>query len=151
MNIVGKIFRIFLCLFGFSYHGSQLFSDYMSGKTIVSLSVGRLQNESIPSLTLCLPYFLSMRKSSHYNSTFANIFQDYKKIIDEYGNNYSKYPDNTTRLFAEMHNQLDLDQISVYKLLRNFSIPYKSRRNGAPLTGIELKGVENYQESDHEL
>ena len=45
------------CIFGFLYQCYDLYTDYMSGKTVVNIKVETILNQTSPGITLCYSYF----------------------------------------------------------------------------------------------
>src|ERR1700761_6473156 len=105
MNFINfkKFFEWFLnifCAIGFLCHTSILFREYMSGKTVVNVSVGRIQNQTLPAITICLPYYLSMSRASKYSSEFKKKFGTYFNLIRNFQKPMDKI-ENKTKLFRE--------------------------------------------------
>ena len=72
-----KVFRIFskilfgiICLSAMIYQSSNLISVYMNGKTIVNLEIGFIFNDTLPAITICYPYALSIRKAAEIKPVY---------------------------------------------------------------------------------
>ena len=57
---------------------------YMSGKTVVSLEIGRLPDKSHPALTLCFNELFSMERAAEFQPGFAKMNKKYQDLL---GNN----------------------------------------------------------------
>ena len=84
-----KLFRIsywILSSIGFLYQTTQLFSDFIGGKTISDDRIERLRFSELPAITLCMPWFISIekfgKKFPQYNSTnrFRKLLKDAQAI-----------------------------------------------------------------------
>ena len=85
-----KIICSIVCTIGLLYHSSELIRQYLSGKTVVNLEVGRRHIDTIPGITICYPYSFSMEKTAKLNPETEQVYQEYKAIIDKLAANYSK-------------------------------------------------------------
>ena len=86
IKLLLRIISLSLCFTGFLYQTSQLFSQYLSGKTSVDNRVERLKHSELPAITVCLPTFVSMNKFADYllktstNETLRQLYKDYKYL-----------------------------------------------------------------------
>ena len=69
-RILCKIIFGMICLTGMIYQTSNLVSVYMKGKTIVNLEIGFIFNDTLPAITLCYPFALSIKKSAEINESY---------------------------------------------------------------------------------
>src|ERR1700761_4976878 len=49
-----NIFSLIFCFSGFFYHSFDLYSGYMSGKTVVNIKVETILNQTLPAITTCI-------------------------------------------------------------------------------------------------
>ena len=85
-----KIICSIVCTIGLLYHSSELIRQYVSGKTVVNLEVGRKPIDTIPGITICYPYSFSMERTAKLNTETEKLYQEYKAMIDKLAANYSK-------------------------------------------------------------
>jgi len=79
---INKMILYIICSFGLFYHTIQLYSNFMSGQTVVNLSIGRRHNDTIPAITICYPYALQLNKVAYYNQVADNYYKMFKKLFD---------------------------------------------------------------------
>ena len=87
-NIPKNIFA-FVCLCGLVYQTVILYSEYMSGNTVVNIKVDRILNETIPAITVCFDAFASLEMVSQLSPHLANLSIDYMNERDRFLNNRS--------------------------------------------------------------
>ena len=59
----------------------DLFLEYMSGKTVINISIENIRNSSLPSITLC-PSSLDFSKLSLLNENISKLYEKYLKMIE---------------------------------------------------------------------
>src|SRR6185437_5412457 len=91
-----KLFVTVVCVSGFLYQTSLLFSQYISGKTIVSIRFGRLRDDSLPAFTICYPSYMSIDRVANMSDQFRHEFTKYEDIINSEANDDKKYNENIT-------------------------------------------------------
>src|SRR5882724_10249754 len=74
-----KIIWTFICIICFSYQTISLLNEYLLGSTIVKIRVGRFQRENIPSVTICLPFYMSLEKGVKIDKSYEDLYMTYKK------------------------------------------------------------------------
>ena len=79
------------CICGFLNQCYNLYSDYMSGKTVVNIKVETILNQTLPGITICYPYF-HLPETLGENKT---ILRELKQNYEDYFN-YEKTLDNST-------------------------------------------------------
>src|SRR6201996_6105088 len=80
---VKKVFNTFLMILplcGLIYQVQIIYDQYMSGKTIISLEVGRVQIESPPAITFCTP-LISMERAGLFRPGFREINEKYQELL----------------------------------------------------------------------
>ena len=65
-----RIFSTIFCTTGLLYQSCQLLSQYMSGKSVVSIEVKREIHSHLPGITVCYPRMLSMEMVLNYREDF---------------------------------------------------------------------------------
>src|ERR1700761_1422818 len=88
---VEKVFKTFLMILplcGLIYQVQIIYDQYMSGKTIISLEVGRsrVQIETPPAITLCMP-LISMERAGLFKPGFREINEKYQELFKNQSNN----------------------------------------------------------------
>src|ERR1700761_602126 len=84
-----KVFKTFLMILpfcGLIYQFQIIYDQYMSGKTIISLEVGRVPAETPPAITLCMP-LISMERAGLYKPEFREINEKYQELLKIPSNN----------------------------------------------------------------
>ena len=64
-----------------------IYCQYMSDKTLISLEIGRLPDETPPAITVCYPGLFSMERAAKFNADFTEInkiYQDFLFVNDSY-------------------------------------------------------------------
>ena len=123
-----------ICSIGLLYQVHLLFAEYLSGKTVVAVNVGRLENETLPAITLCLPHslFLSIEKVSDINPELMKLYSEYVKQLENFNaerDNQAILDQNISeiieRIYKDVLDEMNpyLSSIPVYELLTNYSIP----------------------------
>ena len=119
-----------VCLTGFLYQTFLLLEDYMSGKTVVTLNIERLRNESLPAFTLCIENFASFEKITQNSQEFRELYFNYTEILNKLNartHNQSGLDDEEKieleRIYKQAISKLDYSKFSTYYNLVNYSIP----------------------------
>ncbi|XP_054159789.1 uncharacterized protein LOC128957999 [Oppia nitens] len=101
---VFKILLFLVCGSLLVYHGWQLFDQYNSGKTLVTIKYTRLKRESVPAFTVCLPMALRMDRLADRFPELQENYTRYRKLMDTVDD--SDYDNQTLKdSLAEMYNQ----------------------------------------------
>ena len=77
-----KLFII--CLIGLFYQTTLLLEEYCRGKTIVSLYIGRIKNDSLPSVTIFLDIYLSMERAAQNLPELGQQYSEYLKLLEKF-------------------------------------------------------------------
>ena len=84
-----KIICFIICSLGLAFHSSDLFSQYLSGRTVVNLDVGRSYEDTLPGITICYPIALSMERTAMLNDRTMKYYEEYDKLIKELEENFT--------------------------------------------------------------
>ena len=100
-----KLFRIsnitsIICLFILLLQSYELYSEYMSGKTVVNVVIDRLREQNLPAVTLCLPGIVSYERAAKYYDEAKVIYRNYQDYL-------KNRPENST------NNNLDSNRIII--------------------------------------
>ena len=109
----------------------------MSGKSIVSIEIGRQHKQTLPAITLCLPELFSMERSADNDPAFTKINDTHNKIMGNnsinaiiyYGEVFKKYTDKKL-----INNGMDLNV-----LFDKMSVKFKAL-DGNPILKFSLYG-----------
>ena len=72
-----------ICIGGLIFQTKELLSDYLSGKTVISLELKNLDEEPIPAITICLRYGFSMHQVCK-EDIFQILCNDYMENLRKY-------------------------------------------------------------------
>ena len=70
-QIISSVF----CVVGFIYHAIDLYSGYMSGKTVVNIKVETIVNQTLPAITICYPSYYSMKTLNRSDPIIQKLIQ----------------------------------------------------------------------------
>ena len=114
------------CVIGLFYHTFELVYQYWQGKTVVSIKVGRLSDETFPAISLCYPYALSFQKLAKINVKYQALFEKYLVVLDK------KYEDEEQKQYElmsiykilkqDINRRIENKQLDFVDVLRNFSV-----------------------------
>ena len=68
-------------LCGFIYQVNIIYDQYMSGKTVISMEIGRLPEESPPAVTICYNDLFSMESAAKFHPGFSQINKRYQELL----------------------------------------------------------------------
>ena len=111
-----KLCLTMACLSGLIYQINTLLTDYLGGETLVTLNVGRFDQDHVPGLTLCFEDINSLRSSMSLDIQKANQnYSEMRKNLYKYQQqdltqNISEAIKTTQRKMAEIRNDM-LSQI----------------------------------------
>src|ERR1700754_1790769 len=115
---VKKVFKTFLMILplcGLIYQVQIIYDQYMSGKTIISLEVGRVPAETPPAITLCMP-LISMERAGLFKPGFREINEKYQELLKNQSNAnqiqalYNQFSQNYTGQILKKDG-LDLNEL----------------------------------------
>ena len=124
---------ILVCLSGLLYQSYDLVNQYISGETVVSLKLERLETKPLPAFTICLPKFLSLKKASEFDSVNNKLYMNYTRLLEEYWNNDTTLNNTIPKdkdlnsklagLYLQIRNRIIKANLSAIDVLANFSVP----------------------------
>ena len=117
----------------------------MSGKTVVSLQIGRLYDESPPAVTICFCSLYSMERMAKYHPEFVKINKHYKELYESQNFTYFKlYENSYTNYTVENIKSNGLD---MHEIFEKISILHEDL-DGNQMINISLIGkIENKNHS----
>ena len=141
-----KIFCVIssiVCVSGLLFQSSQLFSQYMSGKSVVNIEVKRELYANLPAITICYPEIVSMELAANYSDIYRHYYEKYKQIFELAKTNsklYGLFEKNMTSLFKGFKSRLNNEEMDqLFRIVtNNISLPYKQGNNS--FINISMKG-----------
>ena len=70
-----------ICVSLLFYQSFYLLTEFMSGKTVINISVEKISNTSLPTVTLC-PYYFDFSRLSLLNENVSILYKHYLKMIE---------------------------------------------------------------------
>ena len=137
LSIIYKLVSFLLCLSGLLYQWSQLFSQYLSGKTVVNVEVKREVYENLPAFTFCFPHILSLEAIAEFDDESKRNYEEYSKIIKEIKANYTLYEHYKMKMNLIYSGSNNIYHKFLFKpefadiLINNWSLPFKLTENYA--------------------
>ena len=89
-NTFIKIICFAISVIGLGLHSTQLFGQYMSGKTVINMEVGRRYEDTLPGITICYPIALSMKRTAKLNDNTMTYYEVYDKLINKLDKNFTE-------------------------------------------------------------
>ena len=80
LRLLFRVCSIIFCTTGLIYQSSQLLTQYLSGKTYASIKIGRIFNDTLPSITVCSNNFFSASKLSGFDTKLDKLFIEYREL-----------------------------------------------------------------------
>ena len=133
-QLIFKITTNIVCIIGLVYQTSILFGQYMRGNTVVHIEVYRIENTSLPAITICYPHILSFERLAKNQQEYNASFEQYKNLLKR----IDKEKNNTIKmnLFGDMleiyFSVVQRVEISLHQpnnlmnLFVNYSLGYQS-------------------------
>ena len=124
-NLIRLIISI-ICLCGLLYQAGIIYTQFMLGKTIISLEIGRLPDERPPALTICYPAMFSIERAAQYDPRFTELNQRNLQSFRDVQNQskmWNIYVDTFLNYTNEMLENNGLDMNVLYN---NISVQYKA-------------------------
>ena len=124
-QIIFKFIFMIVTLCGLIYQGKIIFTQYMSGKTIITLQIGKIPDDSSPAITICYFELFSMeRAAKFYPDNFSKINEQYQELIE-------KDNDKAQQLYQDTFEEYTLKQLmnkglDMNELFHKMSVKFKS-------------------------
>lgn len=96
-----------LCLFGFLYQSSQLLRIYFSDKTVVEVRFEPQLDAGAPSVTLCLPTFLSMERVAQKYPEMKGLYDQYLQLAIATDNIVDHQNQSVVAVLEEYYNRFE--------------------------------------------
>ena len=81
-----KYFLFIICVSLLLYQSIDLLTEFMSGKTVTTISYGIIRNTTLPAITIC-PNYLDFRKMAMSNKNVSLLYEKYLKKIENANRN----------------------------------------------------------------
>ena len=75
-----KLITMIISLCGLIYQVQIIYVQYMSGKTVINLEIGRLSSTSPPAITICFQALFSMERAEKFDPGFKKINKIYQDL-----------------------------------------------------------------------
>ena len=154
ISFIFKIISSMICSAGLIYQLEQLFSQYLSGKTVANVEVKKEINDNFPSFTVCFPLIFSLEAFANYFYDFKQQYEIYERMIEEIEevhlveikeNVYDNYKSNLTSIYQEIGDISKIRKLRIHNyhdvIIDNLSIPYIYKTAYAIGTSISIKAV----------
>ena len=99
-----KIISSLFCSIFLLYQIIELFSQFLSGKTVVNIELKREIYENLPAITLCLPQIVSLEALAKYNPDYQRDYNISNEMLSQ------KYLMNTT-----LYNEIKPNLTKIYR------------------------------------
>src|ERR1700761_2597394 len=120
MMKIRTIVLVIICLTGFIYQMKILVDDYLSGSTVVTLTVGP-NDDTLPGLTFCTFDYYMFEKLQR-NSAFAKSFSDYRKELSKLNVPRNLITDKLNNFIKSYVENLNIFNESALDILKKSSI-----------------------------
>ena len=124
---VKAIFKIILTIFsicGLLYQVQIVYNQFMSGKTTISLEIGRVPDKTPPAVTICFPGLFSIERAGKFNPGFTDINEIYQQLLRN--NSVEEYTELYTKRFRNYTDEnLNKNGLDMYELFDKMSVKYK--------------------------
>ena len=114
---------ISICLFGLLYQTFLLIDEYLSGKTVINVIVGRLRNETPPAFTLCLPKYLSFEKAAKNDPGAKQLYINYIELSKNESIPQNDSMEAMEYLYMDLEDMFQYTNLSAHGILDKLSIP----------------------------
>ena len=128
-----KILITLFCTGGMTYHSFQLFNQYMSGKTVVSIEVGRVFNDTLPGITICYPFAISLEKLSKLDKVYYNQYEKFMDIFNKNKNSTELKQIYDNMILSSM-NATNSGKLKFSDIFLNSTIKYSDFNEDLSLT-----------------
>ena len=124
-NTLIKIICFILSVIGLVFHSTELFGQYLSGKTVVNLMIGRRYEDTLPGITICYPIALSMNRTAQLNDRTMEYYEEYDKLINNLDNNLNIIPRKRLKdLQNKTNDELEKWQGSMLDYFNNYTVDH---------------------------
>src|SRR5689334_11747417 len=131
-DTIVKIILLLLASCGLIYQVQIIYRQFMSGKTIVSIEIGRLYNQTLPAITLCLPDLYSMERAAQYDpGMFGMINETYTALVEN--NNRSSWNLYHDTFINYTDEKMNTSGLNIRELFDKLSLKFKALDNNTIL------------------
>lgn len=109
-----------LCVRALSYQLVTLVVQYMQYKTVVNIDIETVKYHGLPSITICYPYYLSMKKAAEKYPIVRPTFDKYKDLLKNVSNDdyYNRtFQEELNSIYYKIKSNLDLNVAKDYDLM----------------------------------
>ena len=142
---VFKIIYFLISFFGLIYQVQIIYTQFMTGKTIVTIEIGRLYHVSLPAVTVCLPELFSMERAAQNHPMFTQINRLYQDLLKNKSEKASQFYKETFQKHTV--EKLRNDGLDMNEIFNKISIKFKAF-DGYTIFILELIGNPETEEND---
>ena len=136
-----NIFKFNLLLIlscGLIYQVQIIYLQFMSGKTIVSIEIGRRHNHTLPVITICFPELYLMERMAQYDPAFIKINETYAILLAKNKSKEARmFYIETIKIYN--HEKLNKTGLDINEIFNKTSIKFKGLE-GDPVLMFSLYG-----------
>ena len=77
---------IIVCVLVLCYQSHDILTEYLSGKTIVTLNMKSRSMDGIPAITVCLSRWIAMYRMAVINTEFGELYSQYRQRWNNFTN-----------------------------------------------------------------
>ena len=113
-----------ICFALLMYQSIDLIIEFMSGKTVINISVENNRNTSLPGVTIC-PYSLDFSRLSLSNKNVSKLYDKYLKLIENANrsriSDIKKYLDELYNKALDIYFNSNENNIKIKEILNNLT------------------------------
>ena len=121
-----------ICFIGFVYQINILLTDYLRGKTMVSVTIGRAGSQTLPAFTICTKDFLSVQKAVQFQPELSKLHNEYQELqkqledMKDDDQNRSRIVEQLENLYYTIEKRIDFTKLTVREMLYNISVEFRT-------------------------
>ena len=116
-----KIISSFICSAGLLFQLTELFSEYLTGKTVVNVKVKKEIYDNFPAFTICFPRIFSLEAFAKHFEDYKQDYEIYKNMVDEI-----EYYDDTDEA-KEKEERYEHYQSNLSSIYRKTDLIYENK------------------------
>ena len=141
INLIASL----VCTSGLIYQSMDLLFQYLTGKTVVNMEVGQIFNDTLPAITICYPFVLSMENAVNGSQEQSEWRREYLDIEEVIGSLNQTLKEKNLLKMEDLYHKFSRDYFATkhgIHIDKTFakSIPYMHNGDAA-FEVIEFSGV----------
>ena len=137
---------IIICLTGLLFQTFIISKEYLSGKTVVSVTNGRAGGQTLPAFTICTDNFLSVQKAVQFMPELSKLHSEYRrlqKLIEDDQDKRNDSIDKIVDIYHQFYESIDFTKIPVRQIFMNLSVEQQDKFISILLLGITYEPKTN--------